>query len=317
MEKGKEEPLELAKSSTNKESVRLIVQRFRKCSLLVHGKVVTVGSTSNDDIDLVNPKTTTSCGLLAYISFGMTATPERVLQAATTLINLPILTLGVWGDGETETKSILDMSTAANAESSNLVQLVLVPQANLISKIRSQGRSIQYHDQIDKQRGKELYELFVDYVKALCLQHEYQQASRPTPKFVTDLLLPSSKQSQPPAVDASIPPDQMFQNDPRYNSNKLDDKGIPLENAAGEPLTKSAIKKLVKIQGAHAKKHAKYLQQPAQATAKTPAAQADSSSKTVDWSLLTSIQIVAGTFSGRQGLEIASDMGPFCHVINI
>jgi hypothetical protein len=39
----------------------------------------------------------------------------------------------------------------------------------------------------------------------------------------------------------------------------------------------------------------------------------------VSWSLLDDsfIQVVSGSFGKRQGLELLSDMGPFCHVVNL
>ncbi len=70
-------------------SVSIVVQRFRKCRLLIDElKYVTVGGGGDDS----------GCGLLAYVSFASTATPSHVEQAARTLLNLPILTTGLWGD---------------------------------------------------------------------------------------------------------------------------------------------------------------------------------------------------------------------------
>lgn len=76
-------------------SVSVVVQRFRECKLLINElQYATVGGT--DD----------SCGLLAYISFASETTRQQVEQAAITLLNLPVLTTGLWGDGESSDVSI-------------------------------------------------------------------------------------------------------------------------------------------------------------------------------------------------------------------
>jgi hypothetical protein len=298
--------------------------------LINEEEIVTVGESSTETLDLVHPSSTFSCGLLVYVSFSKTANPQKVLQAATTLVNLPILTLGVWGDGESSTQNVLELTTTMTDDTARplSVQLVLVPQANLISKIRSQGLSIQYHDQADKDQGKELYNLFVDYTRALCLKHQCRQQGQPIPSFVANLLSPSpSTATTNYTPDVSLPPDQIFRHDPHFaGCSDFDDNGVPLQNSQGDPLTKSGIKKLVKIQNAHAKKHEKYLKEGGgnkeRETNPSTKQQVglvalDEEKQPPDWSLLTTVQILAGTFGGRQGLEIVSDMGPFCHLVSI
>ena len=64
-------------------SVSIVVQRFRECRLLIdESEYVTVGGDNN----------TSSCGILAYVSFASSTTRAQVMQAAQTLLNLPILT---------------------------------------------------------------------------------------------------------------------------------------------------------------------------------------------------------------------------------
>lgn len=124
-------------------SVSIVVQRFRKCRLLIDElKYVTVGGGGDDS----------GCGLLAYVSFASTATPSQVEQAARTLLNLPILTTGLWGDDGSSTMSVIALA----AEPTSSASLVVVPQANMISKVKKDGKSIQYHGQIDKEKGREL-----------------------------------------------------------------------------------------------------------------------------------------------------------------
>jgi len=121
--------------------VSIVVQRFRQCKLLLNEEQwVTVGEEDNSS---------SSCGLLAYISFGSSTSQSQVEAAAQTLLNLPVLTTGLWGDSSS-TQSILSLATASTSSCS----LVIVPQANLISKVK--GKTIQYHGQIDKDSGEQL-----------------------------------------------------------------------------------------------------------------------------------------------------------------
>lgn len=113
-------------------------------------------------------------------------------------------------------------------------------------------------------------------------------------------------------MDASVPPDQVFRDASLYSS--WDEAGIPLTNQNGEPLTKSAVKKLKKQYEAHKKRHEKYLK-----TASSNTTAAEQTGSQIDWSLLDDsfVHIVAGSFGKRQALEMESDMGPFCHVLNL
>jgi len=276
-----------------KDSLRLVVQRFRQASFLVDGKVVHVG----EKCDIVEPTTAASCGLVVYISFAKSATTEKALQAARTVLNLPLLTHGSWGDGSSTT-SVFDMASSSESRP----YLLLVPQANLISKVKSQGKSIQYHGQIDKEVGKQLYADFLNYVRALLLEHQCATLKQPVPKWVTSVL--DTKKT----IDASVPPDEMFQDNSVYS--EWDDDGIPTKDSNEQDLTKSAIKKLRKQRESQKKRYDKFLNTTVTNKPK---------SETADWSLLNpaSCTVVGGTFGARQGLEICSDMGPFCHVVSL
>jgi len=149
-------------------NVCIVVQRFRECKLLIDElEYVTIGGTSE------------SCGLLAYISFASSTTPAQVEQAASTLLNLPVLTTGLWGDAESTTLSILSLATKAVSSCS----LVVVPQANLISKVKQQGKSIQYHGQVNKEKGKKLYEYFCDCLKGKLLEEQCSIRSQDLPQW--------------------------------------------------------------------------------------------------------------------------------------
>ena len=117
---------ETESKSPDEKSIRLVVQRFRKASLVVEdSKIVTVGK----DTPLLTADANEYSGILVYASFAKSATKEKVMQAARTIMNLPVLTRGVWGDGS-EPVSVLD-----TAGSGGEVAVLLVPQANLICKV--------------------------------------------------------------------------------------------------------------------------------------------------------------------------------------
>jgi hypothetical protein len=183
--------------------------------------------------------------------------------------------------------------------------LLLLRLTVLAPQVRSQGKSIQYHGQIDKRQGKVLYELFVDYVKALCLEHQCNTRNQSVPKFVTSLLNPPTN-----SVDASTQPSEMFRDWTLYSA--WDDHGLPLTDSSGQPLTKSATKKCKKLMEVHAKKHQKHLNRRSGDPVHPE--------ELLDWTLLderTFIRIVAGIYGARQALEMSSDMGPFCHVVSL
>jgi hypothetical protein len=109
------------------KSVHLVVQRYRSCRILLNeSDWVSVGS-SNEEED------SSHCGLLVYVSLARTADEAVVRQAATTVLNVPVVTTGHWGDGVSETVSLLQLASQKKQAAS----IVLVPQANLISKVRT------------------------------------------------------------------------------------------------------------------------------------------------------------------------------------
>ena len=277
--------------------VSIVVQRFRECKLLIDElEYVTVGGNGE------------SCGLLAYISFASSTTLEQVELAATTLLNLPVLTTGLWGDGESSTCSVLEL--AANPSSS--CSLVVVPQANLISKVKQQGKSIQYHGQVKKEKGEELYNSFCDLVRGKLLEEKCSTRKEDLPRWYIDrraaLVAKQNNNSQPSCV--SKPPEQLFRVESKYS--EWDEKGIPTKDVEGNELSKSQLKKLNKIYEAHRKRHAKWKENGAVA----PTFMDEMNDKVPEarWeeSLGSSFcHFIAGSFGCRQGLTFKSDMGPF------
>jgi hypothetical protein len=154
-----------------------------------------------------------------------------------------------------------------------------------------------------------LFDYLVDCIRAISLEHQLKSRGQTIPKWLACYFEKESTR-----INASIPPVNMFrQHAGSLLYSSFDNQGIPLTNANGEPLSKSALKKLKKQYETHKKRHEKYLQ-----TAK--ATMATWEEETVSWDLLdhdSFIQIVAGSFGKRQGIQMESDMGPFCHVLNL
>jgi hypothetical protein len=119
-------------ASNSTPSVHLVVQRYRTCKLLLDEEEDRWVSIMDD------------CpGLLVYVSFASTATELSVHAAAETILNLPVLTPGVWGDGS-PTKSIRQIIrqsqhsavAADDGAAADSCSIAIVPQANLICKVR-------------------------------------------------------------------------------------------------------------------------------------------------------------------------------------
>jgi D-Tyr-tRNAtyr deacylase len=391
-------PQQSPSAASPMKSVHIVVQRYRSCKVLLRETDwISVGYSSNQE-DLkpssevtqtsssdVQPDPACHCGLLVYVSFASNTDPAVVQQAALTVLNLSVLTTGLWGDGVSSSCSVLELAARGGSHEASLV---LVPQANLISKVKSQGKSIQYHGQIRKEQGEQLYDYFVDCVRAAILEEQCRVHQKPLPdhymrwkdpnNFSTSTATSAASsstqtQSAPLQVDPSTPPDQMYRDLSKYASWE-EETGLPLTDVAGEPLTKSALKKLRKLQEAHAKRHAKWnlklayqadhdnndddnyktaavtatvaasiVDVPAESTVSAAISSAMSCEHTDETTSLTTTpaenaaapdtdqqqyewqsavdpafcHVVAGSFGKRQGLEMQSDMGPFCHVLQV
>lgn len=260
----------------------------------------------------------TSCGLLAYISFGSSTTQSQVETAAQTLLNLPVLTTGLWGDSSS-TQSILSLATTSTSSCS----LVIVPQANLISKVK--GKTIQYHGQIDKVSGEQLYDYFCSHVQGILLESQCEVRSEELPEWYIKRKKYLEQQKSKKSHSPSTPPEEMFRDDLKYS--EWDDRGIPTKDSEGNLLTKSALKKLTKIYEAHKKKHIKWKEEEPRRCDDVNGSEQTTSSSMVteappseqwDGSLDESFcHFVKGSFGKRQGLEFSSDMGPFVHSFNV
>lgn len=302
--------------------VRLVVQRCRSASLLV-------SCEDKSDPEATTTRHSKGCaGIIAYISFASTnhSMQEKrsiVLSAARTLLNLPVVTLGKWGDGSkaksvlkmaSELDSSVDITNAANANEGKGVFIMIVPQANLICKVKNLGKSVQYHQQINKDEGRKLYEDFTRALKLLSLEQQLTSRGMAVPERVRKSIK-AYTQVQREQMLPSCPPDQMFKNKSLFAS--WDDSGFPLTNADGVDLaeteSKSAMKKLRKLFDTQKKRYSKYLQS-GERKAKSSGGEGTSTVLKVDD---TFVSIIPGTFGNLQALDLSSDMGPFCHIINL
>merc|ERR1712238_402288 len=252
--------------------------------------------------------------------------------------------------------------------------------ANLIAKVKKNGKSVQYRDQIDKIRGEELYNLFVQSVKEILIENQKQHhndhndmTSKSTASINTEKNKGNNNNKNSTvmtAVDPSIPPNELFQyrqQQQRQRQNACTtitntsllygsfDKstGLPLTTSDGQHLTKSANKRIKKQYDAHTKRHEKYLlkqdkqqkqhEKELVVNTTTTAAASDDNNNTKSIPKLEAqddkqqqqqgttddkncnnnkndglfVRVIAGSFGKRQGLKLVSDMGPFCHVIEL
>lgn len=183
-------------------------------------------------------------------------------------------------------------------------------------------------------------------MSAAIIEYQYNAMAKETPEWLHEWRNHLHQQTKESPVsqsfDPSVAPVDMFRFvDPPVYGSFDDDTGLPLTDLMHEPLSKSSMKKLRKIQDLHHKRHQKWLHQNApavptenQGTVSTDYCIADREVSfppsvepaeairllNVDWKSKLDpsfCMIVAGTFGKRQGLEIQSDMGPFCHVVQI
>lgn len=295
-------------------SMVMVVQRYRGASLSISDdecvRVGTNKASSSGDKQAC-------CGLLVYVSFAKGCNQQTVQAASKIVVNLPILTVGAWGDGVSKTMNVIDLAK----QHPDAASLVIVPQANLINKVKSQGKSLQYHGQIDKDEGNTLYQYFVNQVRGLVLEQQCKARKEALPNWYKKSCSAQSG-SSPQKASPSTPPEDLFRDTSLYTS--WDDNGIPLADAEKEPLTKSAQKKMRKAQAAHRVRHLKFLRErrakgvvvekQQQKTTPSPEPHKEHWANATDPSF---VQVVAGSFGKRQSLEMSADMGPFCHVIQV
>jgi D-Tyr-tRNA(Tyr) deacylase len=363
---------------------------------VTQGPVVAVGDTSSEgnqsegNTAVAVDDHHSHCGLLIYISFAKNTTTKSCWDAAEVCCNVPLLTNGLWGDTTSELFSLKQIltTTLENDENKNgtdkhcnnsvlrpFTSVTIVPQANLICSMKRQGTSIQYHNQISKEDGRYYYELFVHFMRASLYEYNCIRTKQEIPAAFLEWklqYLPTTTEAnssiintttlEPTKFDPSIPPLDIFRTSTSTMYGSYDTTtGVPITDIHNVPLTKSALKKLRKIQEIHRTKHEKWFQQQQSTTpsqplkenstkyddveTKLPKASTATTTTTIAAtvttipslpnqkepvllsSLLCSVPpsppilwmdgLVVGTFGKRQGIEIISDMGPFCHTVQI
>ena len=337
-------------------SVCMVVQRYRGATLQCNeNEIVRVGANATLDpaaATLELQQKGQYCGLLIYVSFAKGCTQQAVQTAAKIVVNLPLLSLVGWGDGVAQTMNVIDLAK----QHRNAASITIVPQADLINKVRyagclpsqtlvtpwltlviihilifltdtkqikSHGKSIQYHSQIDKSEGKTLYQYFVNSVRGLVLEQQCQFRNEPLPTWYSRACSAQSGTS-PERPCPSIPPEDLFRRSSLYKS--WDDNGIPLTDAEDEPITKSAQKKLRKAQAAHRVRHLQHQRETRndddlkelRSTRSNP--RPERQEHIEHWATAIDpsfVHVVAGTFGTRQSLEFVASMGPLCHVVQL
>lgn len=112
-------------------SVCMVIQRFRGANLVCNEtECVEVGAKIGLSLKERN-SSESICGLMVYVSFAKGCTQQATQAAAKIVINLPILTMGAWGDGVSKTLNVIDLAK----QQPNAASIVIVPQANLINKV--------------------------------------------------------------------------------------------------------------------------------------------------------------------------------------
>jgi len=292
--------------------IRLVIQRARSASLNINADC----DASARDVDTKEHSRT---GLVVYVSFAKGNDDEAkrrasILSAAKTLLNLPLVTTGHWGDGS-KSKSTLSMSSELDEDSGTShrkqgVFMMIIPQASLICKPKGPGKSMQYHGQIDKNIGKGVYEDFISALNLLCIEHQYKTRGVALPNDISDQLNSYTLQSPDAQTPVSCPPEKMFKDDALYSS--WDDAGFPLTTKTGESVSKSALKRLRKRFDKQKKRYMKFVNQ---------VKVEDNDAKKIEEGKASVLDpsfifLISGTFGALQALSISSDMGPFCHVIH-
>lgn len=301
--------------------VRVVLQRCESASLLIDNK------SRWEKI----PR-----GLIAFVSFGQGADRKLIAQAAAAVVHAPVLTLGVWGDGS-GAQSLVTLAKAGGGPepmdkpgvsvSTRIPRfgLMVIPQAALYCRLRGR-KDLKYYRQLDKAQARDLYLCFVDEViKELRreLVPEYREKE-------------SRAASEARRARGLVPLSDLFRTGSwagRFGS--FDEKGMPLTEADGQPVSKKLGKKLARVYRTHAKKIEK---KKAAATSggngdskrsaggdEATAAKGQVSTKTVQPATLNEpmsdingmVRVVAGTFGNRQGFKMTSEMGPFSHVFDL
>lgn len=191
-----------SKNQQDNQTVHLICQRYRQCKILLDEREWRlVGSHPDskqhdaDTSSLLPPH----CGWLVYTSFAKGTTMASVQKAVLTLIQMPFGTWGLWQEKRTERpqslqammqQGIEDQQGSGNGNhhinDTPRLSVVLCPQANLVSQVKRNGKSVQYHGQCDKNVSQQWFAYFYLYLKALLVETECQLRQEDVPKALLE-----------------------------------------------------------------------------------------------------------------------------------
>ena len=165
------------------KTVHLVLQRYRWCKILLdETEWRTVGSSDEEPAH---------CGWLVYTSFAAGASQETIQKAVLTLFQMPFGTWGQWEEKGGRPQTLSNMMQQAHdiddttATTTNRLSIVLCPQANLVSQVKRNGKSVQYHGQCDKALSEQLFLYFGLYLQALLLEQQCQIREQLVPESLT------------------------------------------------------------------------------------------------------------------------------------
>jgi hypothetical protein len=272
--------------------VRLVVQRCLGASLLLEeasGRRAEVGR-----------------GLVVLVSLGEGSSSALVSKAADAVLQLPLSTTGEWGDGS-KSLSALKVRMGGQAQS-----VLLIPQACLTSEAR--GRSLKYHKQLERTLGARLFCELEAALSGAAQRGLLELAFRHEGAFA--LLSPL------------LPADLAF----GAHWGAYDARGVPTHDRAGQELPKAERKRLDTLwklldgalRAAAPLRAARALVEQARRTysgvpeaeAELARLQQDAPADALRAAAHSPIDVVAGTFGGRQGLRLDAELGPSTHVLS-
>lgn len=302
---------------------RLVLQRAESCKLLLNAD---------------SPEETwisTSRALIVYVSFSgeleraSCAIQTRTIEeAAKTVLNLPVLTRGQWGDGA-KTESALDLATPSSSTAlpaPGEISIVVVPQASLSVRAKSGGKGVSYRALASKEAGETLFDAFLMALNAAAAQALEKDRGACASASAHDAHQQEVLRKRAAAL---VPPAQLFKTGEHAGLySEYDARGVPIKDANGQDLAKNALKKCEKLYVAHVKNHEKELQRGgvadsatlADAAAVSTELGAKQGAKAAGKPALapdSPLRLIAGSYGRRQGLSLDAACGPFAHVLVI
>ncbi|CUG92346.1 tyrosine deacylase, putative [Bodo saltans] len=143
-------------------SLRVVAQHVTSAQLLV---------------DNVSRYVSIGAGVVFYLAFLKGCTDETVKTAVSSLVTTKIFLLNVDRVADEETKAQGGPRAKPNALAETpFGDVLVVPQATLAGKAK--GKVVQYHQQIEKDEGLRLYQLFVGELSSALLLGDAAAAER-------------------------------------------------------------------------------------------------------------------------------------------